>query len=163
AIDRHELRQRIGRELREDLTHVLPGAALGGEQHDLDPRMGDQEPQQLRAGIARRAEHADLSLVSHDSSPSGRFAHWYAKCGRKATIRAAIAWADGPCSRSTLRPEIARAAACRPLPSHGTAAGRPPGGRLRKRSRGEAARSRKGKADGAMNLEGRMDVHGRAP
>src|SRR5262249_8536268 len=27
----------------------------------------------------------------------------------------------------------------------------------------EAARSRKGKADGAMNLEGRMDVHGRAP
>src|SRR5260370_6262205 len=27
----------------------------------------------------------------------------------------------------------------------------------------EAARSRKGEADGAMNLEGRGDVHGRAP
>ncbi len=101
AIDCQELRQRIGRELREDLTHVLAGAALRGEQRDLDPRMGKQEPQQLRTGVAGRAEHADLSLVSHGSGPSRRFAHSYAKCGRNATIRAAIASADGsPRSRS---------------------------------------------------------------
>src|SRR5258708_9992742 len=101
AVDRYELPQRVGRKLREDLTHVLPGAALGGKERDLDPWMADEEPQQLRTGIAGRAEHADLSLVSHGSSPSHEFAHSYAKCGRNATIRAAIACMDGlPWSRS---------------------------------------------------------------
>src|SRR5262249_13152168 len=41
ALDRQKLRQRIGRELRKYLTHVLAGAALGGEQRNLDARMTD--------------------------------------------------------------------------------------------------------------------------
>src|SRR6266571_1513840 len=58
------------RELREYCADLLPGLAIGGEQRDLDPRMGDEEPQQLRAGIARSAEHADLCLPRHRSVPS---------------------------------------------------------------------------------------------
>ena len=59
-IDRQQLGQRIGRELREDLAHVLAGAALGGKQRDLDARMTEQEPQQFRTGVAGRAEYADF-------------------------------------------------------------------------------------------------------
>src|SRR5262249_62358750 len=93
-LDRLQLRQIEGRELREPLAHRLPRSPVGGEQRDLDPRMPDQQPHELRAGIARRAEHADPRLGGQ-----GRFlhgcTHWYAKCGRNATMRAAIARADG--------------------------------------------------------------------
>src|SRR5439155_8784177 len=69
-VYRDELGQRVMRELREYCPDLLPGLAIGGEQRDLDPRMGDEQPQQLRAGIARSAEHADLCLPRHRSVPS---------------------------------------------------------------------------------------------
>ncbi len=69
-VYRDELGQRAMRELREYCADLLPGLAIGGEQRDLDPRMGDEQPQQLRAGIARSAEHADLCLPRHRSVPS---------------------------------------------------------------------------------------------
>ena len=50
------------RELRKHLAHLLPGAAIGGEQRELGPGVADQEPHELGAGVTGRAEHADLRL-----------------------------------------------------------------------------------------------------
>ena len=43
--------------------HLLAGAALGGEQHDVGAGMAQQHPHQLRAGIAGGAEDADLRFA----------------------------------------------------------------------------------------------------
>ena len=59
-LDRDELRQRVGRELRKHLAHLLPRLAVGGEQRDLDLRMTQQQAHAFRSGIAGGAEHADL-------------------------------------------------------------------------------------------------------
>ena len=61
-----ERRQIVRRELRKHVAHLLPGAAVGGEQRDLDARMAQQQPHQFRAGIAGGAEHADLGFLGHD-------------------------------------------------------------------------------------------------
>ena len=62
ALDRLQPRQSERRELRKHLAHLLPGAAIGGEQRELGRGMAEQEPHELRAGVAGRAEHADLRL-----------------------------------------------------------------------------------------------------
>ena len=62
AVDRLQPGQVERRELRKHLAHLLPGAAIGGEQRDSTLRMADQEPHELGAGVTGRAEHADLRL-----------------------------------------------------------------------------------------------------
>ena len=73
AFDRDELRQLERRELREHRAHLLPGPAVGGEQRELDVGMAQQQPHQLRAGVAGGAEHADFRFGgrfgSHGSDP----------------------------------------------------------------------------------------------
>ena len=53
---------RIGRELRKHLPHLLPGPPVGGEQNDLGPRMAQQQAHQFRTGVAGRAKDADPGL-----------------------------------------------------------------------------------------------------
>ena len=72
ALDRLQPGQIERRELRKHLAHLLPGAAIGGEQRELGPGMADQEPHELRAGITGRAEHADLGFLV------GRCGHGFA-------------------------------------------------------------------------------------
>src|SRR5258707_280989 len=62
VIDRDKLRQLERRELREHRAHLLPGTPVGGEQHNLDMGMAQQQAHQLRAGVAGGAEHADFRL-----------------------------------------------------------------------------------------------------
>ncbi len=65
AVEGHELGQRIGRELRKHLAHLLPGLAVGGQQRDFDLRMAQQQAHAFRSGIAGSAEHADLCQPGH--------------------------------------------------------------------------------------------------
>src|SRR6185437_8797299 len=102
AVQRHKRRQFERRELREHVAHLLAGRTFGGEQRDLDLGMAQQQPHQFGAGVAGGAEDADLCLAGHQTSPlsasaaAGRLAgFWYIKCGRSATMRAAIACAAG--------------------------------------------------------------------
>ena len=67
AVERDQRRQHIGRELRKHVGHRLAGAAIGGEQRDVDARMPQQQPHQFRAGVARRAEDADFCFRRHST------------------------------------------------------------------------------------------------
>ncbi len=49
------------------LAHLLPGLAVGGEQREFGTRMAQQQAHQLRAGIARGAQNADLRFRRHVS------------------------------------------------------------------------------------------------
>ena len=69
AVDRDELRQFERRELRKHRAHLLPGPAVGGEQRELDVGMAQQQPHQLRAGVAGGAQHADFGLGGRFGRP----------------------------------------------------------------------------------------------
>jgi hypothetical protein len=58
-IDGEKARQRIRRKLRKDVPHLLPGAALSREERNLGQGMPQQEPHELGAGVAGRAEDGD--------------------------------------------------------------------------------------------------------
>ena len=73
AVERDQLRQRVGRELRKHLTHLLPGPPVGGEQNDLGARMAQQQAHQFRTGVAGRAKDADPGLGK--GSGVGRCGH----------------------------------------------------------------------------------------
>jgi len=64
SIDRQQLGQRIGRELGEDLAHVLASAALGGKQRNLDTGMTDQESQQFGTSVAGPPSTPILTVFS---------------------------------------------------------------------------------------------------
>ena len=64
-FDGDQLRQIVGRELREYVAHRLAGAALGGEQHDVGARVAQQHAHKFCAGITGGAEYADFRFGGH--------------------------------------------------------------------------------------------------
>ena len=64
-LDRGEARQVDEAEMRKDLGHRLAGMGIGGERRDLHPRVEEREADEVGAGIAGCAEHADLLLAHH--------------------------------------------------------------------------------------------------
>jgi hypothetical protein len=69
------------------LAHVLAGAALCGKQRDLDAGVTDQKPQQLRTGVAGRAEYADLGCFSTALGMGHSFSQSNATAGRRGCGR----------------------------------------------------------------------------
>jgi hypothetical protein len=59
----HKVRQRVWRKLRKYVPHLLPRAAIGREQHNVDQRMPEQKAHQLGAGIAGSTQHRDALFL----------------------------------------------------------------------------------------------------
>jgi len=72
VLDAHQVRQAERGQVREDPAEGLARAPVGGERADLDMRMAGQQADQLRAGIAARAQDrrpGPVSHLGHGSSP----------------------------------------------------------------------------------------------